>query len=352
MIIRQEVVQPFFYRILIIKYEKNDDSRLVSVLMVTIWGCDEAWCVDVKMCWYADVMSADVMGAGVMSASVMSADVIMWWWDECWFDECTGRVKEVCLVELYSASWRAEPWGYFSNLCDFNNFSNYDQKQNLFLLFVNSPVFQFMIKFLTHHTDHQGIENKNDKFENKKNKSENKKNKFENKKNENKKNKIENKNKSPPPLLPHHYPCHHGAPDRLFSLFAEKMKKWYSLIVEGWLSWLGVNLLKGWSDKWWKSSCGQVLWRMMRVIANRWQLTVQIWKFWHFENLTNLNFFTFWILWHFEYFKRFENLKKKTMRVIANRCQLAVLIWKFWWQKIWTFWHFENFEKKDAPNCK
>ena len=82
-----------------------------------------------------------------------------------------------------------------------------------------------MIKFLTHHTDHQGIENKNDKFENKKNKSENKKNKFENKKNENKKNKIENKNKSPPPLLPHHYPCHHGAPDRLFSLFAEKMKK-------------------------------------------------------------------------------------------------------------------------------
>ena len=56
-------------------------------------------------------------------------------------------------------------------------------------------------------------------------KNENKKNKFENKKNENKKNKIENKNKSPPPLLPHHYPCHHGAPDRLFSLFAEKMKK-------------------------------------------------------------------------------------------------------------------------------
>ena len=117
---------------------------------------------------------------------------------------------------------------------------------NIVLLFVNSPVFQFMIKFLTHHTDHQGIENKNDKFENKKNKSENKKNKFENKKmkirktklkikknenkknkfenkkNENRKNKFENKNKSPPPLLPHHYPCHHGAPDRLFSFFVEK----------------------------------------------------------------------------------------------------------------------------------
>ena len=93
------------------------------------------------------------------------------------------------------------------------------------------------------------------------------------------------------------------------------------LIVEGWLSWLGVNLLKGWSDKWWKSSCGQVLWRMMRVIANRWQLTVQIWKFWHFENLTNLNFFTFWILWHFEYFKRFENLKKKKD---ASDCKIVV----------------------------
>ena len=153
--------------------------------MVTIWWCDECWCDDVIKWWCVDVMMW------------WCDDVMMWWCDDvlmCWCDECTGRVKAVCLEELYSASWRAEPWAYSSTLCDFNNFSNFDQKQNLELIFlfvVNSPIFQFMIKILTHQTDH----------------------------------KFENKNKSPPPLLPHHYLCHHGAPDRLFSLFVVKMKK-------------------------------------------------------------------------------------------------------------------------------